>query len=124
MEQGRSCHPPLLCPFIPPSLHPLHPDAGQLTFQGDGPLLAVECDISPHRSLHRAKSRHLLPPSIFPSKPSSSCVNRDGQMGNGGEREAGVQGAHFPFSPGKAGRGATFPFAQNDEEAHISNRDS
>lgn len=25
MEQGRSCHPPLLRPFIPPSLHPSTP---------------------------------------------------------------------------------------------------
>lgn len=38
------------------SLHPSTPKlVGQLTFQGDGPLLAVECDISSHHSLCRAK---------------------------------------------------------------------
>lgn len=56
MEQGCSCHPPLFCPFIPPSLHPstLTP-VGQLTFQCDGLLLAVECDIFSHHSLYWAK---------------------------------------------------------------------
>lgn len=29
--------------------------AGQLTFQCDGPLPALECDISSHHSLYRAK---------------------------------------------------------------------
>lgn len=58
MEQGRSCHPPLLRPFIPPSLHPSTPpptQVSQLTFRCDGPLLAAECDISSHHSLYRAK---------------------------------------------------------------------
>lgn len=54
--QWNRAAPVILYSFAHSSLHPSTPTpVSQLTFQCDGLLLAVECDISSHHSLYHAK---------------------------------------------------------------------